>query len=196
MPARRSTRNGITSKQKQYAPRRCPTAGSSLYRSLTPSRFRRWIPFILNGFANGKPRDPQRKQGKTKRERAEAIVRQQELITKWRPGQYSVSLYDVPVMLRIDGDEMVTSRGARFPVSHAKRALAFVRKIRESQKAYVRDGHTIHLDAYALDRIEANGTVKARCHVVSWEEIERIAPALDSFPASATAIDPTLEVQS
>ena len=132
----------------------------------------------------------------TKRERAEALVRQQELITKWRAGQYSGCLYDVPVMLRIDGNEVVTSRGARFPISHAKRALAFVRKIRESQKAYVRNGHTIHLGPYALDRIEPDGTVKAGCHVVSWEEIERIAPALDSVPPSTTAIDPTLEVQS
>ena len=132
----------------------------------------------------------------TKRERAEALVHQQELITKWRAGQYSGCLYDVPAMLRIDGDEVVTSRGARFPVSHAKRALAFIRKIRESGQAYVRNGHTIHLGPYALDRIEPDGTVKAGCHVVSWEEIERIAPALDSVPTSATAIDPTLEVQS
>jgi hypothetical protein len=132
----------------------------------------------------------------TKRERAEALVRQQELITKWRAGQYSGYLYDVPAMLRIDGDEVVTSRGARFPVSHAKRALAFVRKIRESQKGYVRNGHTIHLGPYALDRIEPDGTVKAGCHVVSWAEIERLSPVLDSVPPSATAIDPTKEVQS
>jgi hypothetical protein len=132
----------------------------------------------------------------TKRERAEALVRQQELITRWRAGLYSGCLYDVPAMLRIDGDVVVTSRGARFPLSHVKRALAFVRKIRESQKAYVRNGHTIHLGPYALDRIESDGTVKAGCHVVSWKEIEQIASALDSVPASASAIDPTLEVQS
>ena len=99
-------------------------------------------------------------------------------------------------MLRIDGDEVVTSRGARFPVSHAKRALAFVRKIRESQKAYVRNGHTIHLGPYALDRIEPNGTVIAGCHVVSWQEIDRVAPALDSVPALLAALDSTQEVQS
>jgi len=131
----------------------------------------------------------------TKRERAEAIVRQRELITKWRAGLYSGCLYDVPTMLRIDGDEVVTSRGARFPVSHAKRALAFIRKVREFGQAYVRNGHTIHLGPYAIDRIESDGTVKAGCHVVSWEEIERIASVLDSVPTSATAINP-LEVQS
>jgi len=132
----------------------------------------------------------------TKRERAEALVRQQELITKWRAGQYSGCLYDVPAMLRIDGNEVMTSRGARFPVSHAKRALAFVRKVRESGQAYVRNGHTIHLGPYAIDRIETDGTVKAGCHVVSWEEIERIAPFLDSVPASASLTHPTSEVQS
>jgi hypothetical protein len=132
----------------------------------------------------------------TKRERAEALVRQQELITKWRAGQYSGCIYDVPAMLRIDGNEVVTSQGARFPVSHAKRALAFVRNIRESQKAYVRNGHTIHLGPYALDRIEPNGTVTAGCHVVSWQEIDRIAPALDSVPALSSALDSTQEMQS
>ena len=132
----------------------------------------------------------------TKKRRAEAIARQQELITKWKAGEYSGSLYDVLVMLRIDGHEVVTSRGARFPVSHAKRALAFVRKIRESGEAYVRNGHTIHLGPYAIDRIEPDGTVKAGCHVVSWQEIERIAPVLDSFTTTASALDSTSEVPS
>jgi hypothetical protein len=132
----------------------------------------------------------------TKRERAEAFVHQQELITKWRASEYHGCLYDIPPMLRIVGDEVQTSRGARFPISHAKRALAFIRKIRESQKAYVRNGHTVHLGPYAIDRIEPDGTVKAGCHVVSWKEIERIASDLDSVPPSASAIDPTLEVQS
>jgi hypothetical protein len=132
----------------------------------------------------------------TKRERAETLVRQQELINRWRVGQYSGCLYEVPTMLRIEGNEVVTSRGARFPLSHAKRALAFVRKVHESGQAYVRNGHTIHLGPYVVDRIELDGTVKAGCHVVSWEEIERIAPAIDSIPISVTAVDSTLEVQS
>ena len=132
----------------------------------------------------------------TKRERAEAIARQQELISEWRAGQYSGCLYDVPVMLRIDGDQVMTSRGVRFPVSHAKRVLAFVRRVRELGQAYVHNGHTIHLGPYALDRIEPDGTVKAGCHVVFWQEIERIALRLDSRTTSATAVDSTSEVSS
>ena len=150
----------------------------------------------LTGIRKREAKRAAEKAEQTKRERAEAFARQQELIVEWRAGQYSGCFYDVPAMLRIAGDEVQTSRGARFPIAHAKRGLAFVRKVRECGQAYVRNGHTIHLGRYAIDRIEPDGTVKAGCHVVSWEEIERIAPALDSVPTSVTAMDSTLEVQS
>ena len=81
-------------------------------------------------------------------------------------------------MLRVVGDEVQTSLGARFPVSHAIRGLAFVRKVRQAGQAYVRNGPTIHLGHYVIDRIEPDGTVHAGCHVVKWEEIERITPQL------------------
>ena len=40
------------------------------------------------------------------------------------------------------------------------------------------DGHTWHLGHYQIDRIEANGTVHAGCHVVAWKAIERIREQL------------------
>jgi hypothetical protein len=133
----------------------------------------------------------------TRRENEQEAIRHSENIAKWRAGEYHGGFpYGFPIMLRIIGSEVQTSRGARFPVSHAKRALAFVRKVRESSMAHVRDGQSIHLGPYVIDRIEPDGTVKAGCHVVSWEEIERIAPFLDSFPTSAAAIDSNSEVQS
>ena len=133
----------------------------------------------------------------TRRENEQEAIRQSANMAKWRASEYHGGFpYGFPTMLRIIGDEVQTSRGARFPVSHAKRALAFVRKVRETGQAYVRNGRTIHLGPYALDRIEPDGTVKAGCHVVSWEEIERIVPFLDSVPVSAAAIDLTSEVQS
>jgi len=131
----------------------------------------------------------------TRRENEREAIRHSENMAKWRAGEYHGGFpYGFPTMLRIVGDEVQTSLGARFPVSHAKRALSFVRNVRESQQAYVRNGHTIHLGPYSIDRIEPDGTVKAGCHVVSWDEIERIAPFLDSVPTSATATDSTSEV--
>jgi hypothetical protein len=132
----------------------------------------------------------------TKRERAEAAAHQQELITEWRAGQYSGYLYDVPIMLRTVGNEVETSRGARIPISHAKRGLAFVRHVVARKQEYRRNSHTLHLGHYAIDRIEINGTLHAGCHVIPLQEIEHIALFLDSVPALPTATDPTSEVLS
>jgi hypothetical protein len=104
---------------------------------------------------------------------------QADRIQQFRAGDPNVSyIAGVSPMLRVVGDEVQTSLGARFPVSHARRGLAFIRKVRESGREYVRNGHTIHLGNYLIDRIEPDGTVHADCHVVKWEEIERITPQI------------------
>jgi hypothetical protein len=104
---------------------------------------------------------------------------QAEQIKRFRAGDSHASyIPGVSPMLRVVGDEVQTSLGARFPVSHARRGLAFIHKVRESGREYLRNGHTIHLGHYVIDRIEPDGTVHAGCHVVKWEEIERITPQL------------------
>jgi hypothetical protein len=108
------------------------------------------------------------------------LIEQAERIQRFRAGD-SITSYipGVSPMLRLIGNEVQTSLGARFPVSHALLALAFIRQIRASGREYVRNGHTVHLGHYAVDRIEPDGTVHAGCHVVKWEEIEHIAPQLE-----------------
>lgn len=105
----------------------------------------------------------------------------------WRAGNPNVRLpWGADTQLRIKGSEVETSRGARVPVSHAKRGLAFVRRVVSSGQEYVRNGHTLHLGHYAIDRIEANGTLHAGCHVISLAEIENLAPALDAVTVTAS----------
>jgi hypothetical protein len=109
----------------------------------------------------------------------ERCRQQAEQIQRFHAGDSHVSyIPGVSPMLRVLGDEVQTSLGARFPASHARRGLAFINKVRESGQEYVRNGRTIHLGHYVIDRIEPDGTVHAGCHVVKWEEIERIAPQL------------------
>jgi hypothetical protein len=111
-------------------------------------------------------------EGERRRERAEQIQR-------FYAGDLNVSyIPGVSPMLRVVGDEVQTSLGARFPASHARRGLDFIHKVRESGREYIRNGHTIHLGHYVIDRIEPDGTVHAGCHVVKWEEIDRITPQL------------------
>ncbi len=103
-----------------------------------------------------------------------------EQIERFRAGDPTTrTVYGIPPMLRIVGDEVQTSLGASFPIEHARLGLRAVRKVRATGEEYRRNGHTIHLGHYAIDRIEPNGTVHAGCHVVKWDEIELIAPQLD-----------------
>ena len=106
---------------------------------------------------------------------------QAEKIEMFRAGDpHTDYIPGIPPMLRVVGDQVETSLGARFPRAHAIRGLAFIRGVRESGREYVRNGHAIHLGNYVIDRIEPDGTVHAGCHVVRWEEIERIAPRLNA----------------
>lgn len=101
-------------------------------------------------------------------------------IEAWRNGgRYEFHWSEnIPTMLRIVGDEVETSRGARFPVEHARKGLALVRAVMTRGEQWRANGHTCHLGHYSIQSIEANGTVHAGCHVVTWPEIERIAPLL------------------
>ena len=120
----------------------------------------------------------------TKRRAEEDRVRWAQVAEQWRKGEYHHYLpYSLPTMLRIEGDEVVTSRGARFPITHAKRGLAIVRAVVARGEDWHRDGHSCHLGHYTIDRTEANGTVHAGCHIVTWDEIERIAPGIEAFEA-------------
>ncbi len=104
-------------------------------------------------------------------------------IKRFRSGDPAVNyISGILPMLRVRGNEVETSLGARFPVEHAVRGLALVRQVRDSGQEYVHNGHAFHLGHYIIDRIEADGTVHAGCHIVSWKEIERIAPHLSAVP--------------
>jgi hypothetical protein len=102
-----------------------------------------------------------------------------EQIELWRQGNpHARAPRNAPTMLRIKGSEVETSRGAHVPIPHAIRALRAVRKVVESGQEFVCNGHTLHVGHFSVDRIEANGTLHAGCHVITLEEIERIAPEL------------------
>jgi len=107
---------------------------------------------------------------------------QAEQIQQFLAGDAHTSyISGISPMLRVVGDEVETSLGARFPAADAIRGLAFVRGVRASGREYVRNGQAIHLGTYVVDRIEPDGTVHAGCHVVRWEEIERISPQLSAL---------------
>ncbi len=98
--------------------------------------------------------------------------------------------HDMPVhqskkiYMRINGDEIETSKGARFPVAHAKLAFKVIRNVKEKQAAekFAERVGSIRLGHFKIDNISNEGNVNAGCHFVEWDEIERIATILKIYP--------------
>lgn len=84
--------------------------------------------------------------------------------------------------LRVIGDEIETTMGARVPTEHVRRALPFVLRLIATGQQWQWNGHTIRLGHYHLDRIDADGTVHAGCHRIPRAEVEYIASALGVTP--------------
>jgi hypothetical protein len=120
---------------------------------------------------------------KTKQAKIERGRELAESIEAWKRGESVYLPYDAPTMLRIEGEEVVTSKSARVPLSHAKRALTLVRAVVARGETWETNGHTCHVGHYKIERIEANGTIKAGCHVIPRDEWERIAPAIEASQA-------------
>ena len=118
-------------------------------------------------------RERERKQREERKRQREA----QERLQKWVDGEsdYPPSAYGQPIRLRIAGDELQTSRGARVPLDHAVKAFRVLKRLHDKGQAYQRNGHTIHLGHFALDSLDTEGNVTAGCHTVQWEEIARVA---------------------
>ena len=118
-------------------------------------------------------RERERKQREERKREREA----QERLQKWVDGaiDYCPSGYGQPIRLRIAGDELQTSRGARVPLAHAVKAFRVLKRLHDKGQAYQRNGHTIHLGHFALDSLDTEGNVTAGCHTVQWEEITRVA---------------------
>ncbi|MDE2103155.1 MAG: hypothetical protein KGL39_38270 [Patescibacteria group bacterium] len=108
------------------------------------------------------------------------------LLKKWRAAGFDVPQRSgrgsgyLPMALRLsaDGQQIETTRGARIPVDHAPRLWRLIEACRASQREYVRNGHTEHAGVYAIDKVAADGTLTAGCHVIPYAELRLMALAL------------------
>lgn len=133
--------------------------------------------------------ETRREELREKREKQARIAREnQERVEKWLAGENVQLPYNLErIYLRVQGDEVVTSRGAKFPVKHARIGLRLVQRVRETGEEWVTNGHTLHLGPYKVDRVSVEGDVKAGCHLVRWAEIERIAPMLEAIEVAGVS---------
>lgn len=96
-------------------------------------------------------------------------------------------------LLRVKGETLQTSLGAEVPLSHAVKVFRFVKLCRERGEVWARNGRTIRVGHFQVDRIEASGNFVAGCHRINWHEVDRMAMllGLHEVEASADAVEPT-----
>lgn len=120
------------------------------------------------------------------REKRQAALERKNagLIQQWIAGEvhYTRALADMPkVYMRVYNEDIQTSHGASFPVSHAKRAFDLVLHCKKTGSVWEKNGKSMHLGNFQIDKIDGEGNVKAGCHFVTWDQIERCAVELGIF---------------
>jgi hypothetical protein len=147
------------------------------YAAFFGLRARLALPDDLSAMAEECKAIEKRERERKQREEAKRQREARERLQKWVDGDsdYCPNGYGEPIRLRIKGEELQTSRGARVPLEHAVKAFRTIKRLHDKGQAYERNGHTIHLGHFALDAIDSAGNVRAGCHEVAWEEIARVA---------------------
>lgn len=107
-----------------------------------------------------------------------ASLKREEQIAAWHAGADVRIHFDAEsggAAIRIVGDNLETSHGASVPLAHAIKAFRFVKLVRQRGVDWQRNGKTIRVGHFQIDRIAANGDFVAGCHKFTWPEIERAA---------------------
>jgi hypothetical protein len=98
----------------------------------------------------------------------------------WKRGEdiYAYTLgHAFPVAFRIEGNEVVSTMGARIPLSEARLALRFIRQHRTS--GWRTNGEKFTIGGYQLVQISEK-EIHVGCHHISWEEFDRMVPIIRS----------------
>lgn len=109
--------------------------------------------------------------------KAEKIAEQAEALEKWRNGENVYRNFEVTA-LRINGDEVETSRGARIPLDHAVKAWPLLKRLHDSGQEYIAGDHTIKLGHYSVSRITRENMIVG-CHTIPFIEVTAIAQQLN-----------------
>lgn len=81
-----------------------------------------------------------------------------------------------PYLRRTSPTTIETSEGAEIPYNAGKRLWAQVLAIRSGEApAYKRNGETITIGSFAIESIDANGTLIADCHEFKFKDLEDFA---------------------
>ena len=106
-------------------------------------------------------------------------AKEKETIDKWLANDPTVrASYDWPVMLRLKGEKVETTKGATFPADDARKAWPVIKACYDAGRTWKRNGERLPMGVFQVDRIEGDGTIIAGCHTIRRNEVERFANQL------------------
>jgi hypothetical protein len=115
--------------------------------------------------------------------RQERIKNAGPLIEAWKEGAFvSIPSYDIPVMLRIKGDIVETSRGARVPLEAAKELFSHWKSWREDNNRIPGMFVGQRIGDFKVDDIQVN-EITIGCHQIAYSEVERVLGPAASIAA-------------
>jgi hypothetical protein len=89
------------------------------------------------------------------------------------------SLRSSDCILRVEGEQIATSHGARVPLAAAPMVWNLVERARKSGAYKTVFGRAaVQIGDYPLDRIDADGALHAGCHTIPYSELASMARAL------------------
>jgi hypothetical protein len=94
-----------------------------------------------------------------------------EKLAEWRKGNDIYLPYNLPVALRVKGDEIQTSKGARIPILECASIWDMVNR----KKAWE---PREPIGVYQLTKIRDNGSIVVGCHDIAFSELQLIATQL------------------
>jgi hypothetical protein len=121
--------------------------------------------------------------------KAEAMARAAQAVERWRAGEAVNVPGDVPVMIRIKGDTVQTSRGAVVPLDHAARLIRIAKRVAAQGGRTYAQGEGPTVGHFRVNAISADLSAVIGCHDISAEEsaraialIEACAPVGEAVP--------------
>jgi hypothetical protein len=113
----------------------------------------------------------QTREERSKEKRAKEIEKEKEFLSKWINKEYNYPLYNLPVHVRINGEELQTSHGAKVPL---KEALTMFKGILEG-KNY--EGEKIGM--FTVNK-QHEDCIKIGCHTIYYNNVSSLLNSLIS----------------
>lgn len=124
------------------------------------------------------------REAKRELKRAEAeklrAIKAAERLPMWENGENVPmdGLYLLDTRLRIKGDTIETSRGARIPVSDAIKLWPLLVKAKNSGRKLEAGLHSINLGSYRFNSFDGDNLIVG-CHTIAWPQLEKMAGQLN-----------------